>query len=174
MAYNAKAVANFILDLANVDGEPISPMKLQKLIYYAHGWHLALTGEPLISDEIEAWGYGPVVPSVYRDFKSFGNEPITNPAQDFSWDDKRIIVSTPEIPSGEMHSSARQIIKRVWEVYKDLSALQLSKMTHDPDAPWSQVVAPYGGKTPISLEIPNELIRKYFVQMGKTTGDNQP
>jgi uncharacterized phage-associated protein len=171
MAYDAKAVANYILDLATVDGEAVSPMKLQKLIYYAHGWHLALTGEPLITDEIEAWGYGPVVPSIYRDFKSFGNEPITSPAQDFSWRKGKVVVSTPEIPTGEAHETSRQILRRVWSVYKDWTALQLSKMTHAPNAPWSQVVAPYGGKTPISLEIPNDLIRNYFAKVGQAVED---
>ena len=170
MAYDGKAVANYILDLATVDGEAISPMKLQKLIYYAHGWHLALTGEPLVSDEIEAWGYGPVIPAIYHNFKSFGNEPITSPAQDFSWNNGKLVVSTPEIPIGEIHETARQILKRVWTIYKPLTALQLSKMTHAPDAPWSQVVAPYGGKIPVSLEIPNDLIRNYFAKVGQKTG----
>lgn len=172
MAYDGKAVANYILDLATVDGERISPMKLQKIIYYAHGWHLALTGEPLVSDEIEAWGYGPVMPAIYHAFKNFGNEPINSPAQNFSWENGKLVVSTPEIPAGEKHETTRQILKRVWTTYKHLTALELSKMTHAPGAPWSQVVAPYGGKAPISLAIPNDLIRNYFAKMGqKSEGD---
>ena len=170
MAYNAKAVANYLLDLARVEGEPISPMKLQKLLYYAHGWHLAVTGEPLIRDTIEAWGYGPVVPAIYQDFKPFGNEPITSPAQDFGWDHGKVIVSTPEIPTGEAHETAREVLRRVWDIYKGRTALELSKMTHAPGAPWSQTVAPHGGRAPVGLEIPNRLIRNYFAQMGETGG----
>ncbi len=165
MAYSAKAVANYILDLATVDGEPISPMKLQKLIYYAHGWHLAVTGEPLIKDKIEAWNYGPVVPSIYNDFRQFGNEPITVPAQRFQWDNEKVLVSTPEIPLGDTHDTAREVLKRVWDVYKGRTALELSKMTHAPDAPWSQVMARSGG--PVNPIIPNDLIRNYFAQMGQ-------
>ena len=167
MAYDAKAVANYILDLATVDGVAISPMKLQKLIYYAHGWHLAVAGEPLISDEIEAWNYGPVVPSIYHDFRRFGNEPITSPAQDFSWDRGRVVVSTPEIPSGDAHEKTREILRRVWDVYKGLSALKLSKMTHTPDAPWSKAVAAHGGKIQTGQKISNDLIRDYFAKMGQ-------
>ncbi len=40
-------------------------MKLHKLLYYAAGWHLGFTGEPLFDEDIEAWQYGPVVPSIY-------------------------------------------------------------------------------------------------------------
>lgn len=170
MAYSAKAVANYILDLATVDGEPISPMKLQKLIYYAHGWHLAVTGEPLIKDKIEAWNYGPVVPSIYNDFRQFGNEPITIPAQSYRWDNGNVLVSTPEVPLGDAHEAAREVLKRVWNVYKGRTALELSKMTHAPDAPWSQVTARSGGKAEANPVIPNDLIRNYFAQMGQAAG----
>ena len=163
MAYDPKAVANYFLDLGTVDGESITPMKLQKLLFYAHGWHLALTGEPLISDTIEAWFYGPVVPSVYNAFKRYGNEPIDAPAQAIALNGDAIVVETPELPAGEAHQATRDILKRVWEVYKSYSATQLSSMTHTPDAPWSQVVKPYQGKVPFNLEIPDNLIRRHFV-----------
>ena len=173
MAYNAKAVANYLLDLANVEGEAITPMKLQKLIYYAHGWHLAVTGQPLITDKVEAWEYGPVVPSVYQDFKRFGNEPITSPAQDFRWDNGQVAVSTPEIPVGDAHEATREILRRVWDVYKGRTALELSRMTHAPDSPWSQVAAPFGGKAQTGVTISNRLIRSYFAEMGETDGGGE-
>ena len=55
--YNAIAVANYFIDKAKADGVPLTHMKLQKLIYFAHGWHLALYGEPLIDEEIQAWEF---------------------------------------------------------------------------------------------------------------------
>lgn len=50
----------------------VTPMKLQKLLYYCQGYSLALTGKPIFSEEIEAWRYGPVVPSVYQEYKAYG------------------------------------------------------------------------------------------------------
>ena len=57
--YSAKAVANYFLARAKESGETLSPMKLQKLIYFAHGWHLAVFDAPLLDEEVQAWDYGP-------------------------------------------------------------------------------------------------------------------
>src|SRR5262245_29920187 len=70
--YSALAVANYFLDLAKAKGLALDPMKLQKMIFFAHGWSLALYDEKLIDEPIQAWQYGPVVQSVYHEFKSFG------------------------------------------------------------------------------------------------------
>src|SRR5258708_4237314 len=72
------AAANFFLAKGLEDGVSIDPLKLQKLVYFAHGWHLAVTGKPLIDEYVEAWPYGPVIPSLYHRFKSYGADPITD------------------------------------------------------------------------------------------------
>ena len=69
MPFSAAAVANEFLHLAHRDDRPITPLKMQKLVYFAHGWHLAITGAPLISEPIQAWQYGPVISSLYQIFK---------------------------------------------------------------------------------------------------------
>jgi uncharacterized phage-associated protein len=72
----AMAVAEYFLTLQEEEaGDLISHMKLQELLYYAQGLHLALNGRPLFDDTIEAWTHGPVVPTVYREFKRFGEIP---------------------------------------------------------------------------------------------------
>jgi len=50
-------VAEFILQQKG----PVSPLKLQKLVYYAQAWSLALNNEPIFEESIEAWKNGPVV-----------------------------------------------------------------------------------------------------------------
>ena len=75
---NCHPVANWFLDRADKDGKPLDPMKLQKLIYFAHGWHLALTSKPLINEHPEAWAYGPVIPSIYHRFKKYGRDAVQN------------------------------------------------------------------------------------------------
>ncbi|QLH42366.1 MAG: DUF4065 domain-containing protein [Coxiellaceae bacterium] len=58
-------------------------MKLAKLIYVAHGWSLALNDVPLIDEAVQAWKFGPVIESVYHEFKHFGNDVINSLAIDF-------------------------------------------------------------------------------------------
>lgn len=76
MSYVVAVVANEYLDLAQRDGEFIDPMKIQKLVYLAHGWHLALAGPPLITENVEAWPYGPVIRDLYNEFRKFRASPI--------------------------------------------------------------------------------------------------
>src|SRR5215510_7158653 len=92
--YDSKAAANWFLDL----GQPLTPMKLQKLVYFAHGWSLALTGVPLIKDAVEAWRYGPVIPALYHEFKHNGARPITDRATCLTRaSDGRLRVVTPRL-----------------------------------------------------------------------------
>lgn len=167
MAYDPRRIVNYILDLGIVDGKSISPLKLQKLLYYGHGWFLGLADDPLITEPVEAWPYGPVVPSIYQEFKGFGNEPITRKAQKLTLADGKVVLDIPEIPIGEQHMVARDILRRVWDQYKEYTPVQLSNMTHGPDTPWAQVVAKYNGKPPSGVEIPNDLIKEYFVALAE-------
>ena len=60
-------------------------MQVIKLVYIAHGWHLAIYDVPLVDDYVQAWQYGPVIPPLYYAFKRFGSGPITTiPTEDFS------------------------------------------------------------------------------------------
>ena len=72
---NVLDVAQFMI-LAAGDESDMTNMKLNKLLYYAQGIHLARTGHPLFRDQIEAWQHGPVVPSVYQQYKEFGAGPM--------------------------------------------------------------------------------------------------
>lgn len=59
--YSSFDIAKKILKLAKKDGVSVDTMKLLKLVYITHGWYLGFNEEPLISDEIQAWKYGPVI-----------------------------------------------------------------------------------------------------------------
>ena len=77
MAYPVLSIANKILAYgaaANDEGELFSNMKLQKLLYYVQGFHIAVFNRPLFNEDIEAWMYGPVVPAVYEYYQENGNE----------------------------------------------------------------------------------------------------
>ena len=152
--YSSKAIANFFLDKAKNAGEPLTQMKLHKLIYYAHGWFLGLTNEPLIDEELEAWQYGPFVPSLRGEFRDSGANPITRPAVDFDLFTEDIIVPTVKPDD----SKSISILDQVWKVYGGMTAAKLSSMTHEQGSPWSQVWKDgYRG-----IGIPNSMILNYF------------
>lgn len=129
MAYSARAVANSLLELAKQKGIfNISPMKLQKLIFYAQSWHLRLCEEELFNDPIERWQYGPVVRSVYDEFKSYGSYPITSLASDAQG-------FVPTIKPND--TTTKDFLNRILDVYGQYTALQLSNMTHQRGTSWS-------------------------------------
>lgn len=169
MPYPATAIANEFLTIAKAERKDLSPMKLQKLVFFAHGWCLALTGKPLISDRVEAWQYGPVIPSLYHEFKYSGNGAITVPATTIGFDRGKMCfetISLDDYPDDEERRDAKQIIARVFDVYKDYSAVQLSNATHMQGTPWQQVYR----EGVRNLTIPDETIKSYFQGIANVPG----
>ncbi len=150
--YSAKAVANFFLEK-----EHLTQMKLHKLLYYAHGWHLGFTEQPLLDETLEAWQYGPVVPSIFWEFGSFGASPINRLAQDFDPTPDGSI-DTPRVDPADHF--VQNLLVRTWTVYGDYTAAQLSKLTHMPGSPWTITRADNPGVK--YAGIPNALIREHF------------
>ena len=138
---SAVTVANYFLHKGQKDGISMSPMKLLKLVYIAHGWNLGIHGEPLIRERIKAWDYGPVVPKVYHAVKQFGRRPITEPIPAV----KETILPT-----------TRLLLDRVWDVYRGFSGAELSTMTHADGTPWDEI------KKAGDDEIPNDLIKRHY------------
>jgi uncharacterized phage-associated protein len=167
MATSALAVSNKFLDIAWGEGNAITPMQLQKLVYFAHGWHLALFDNALISEPVRAWRYGPVIKSVYNKFKEFGNNSITKKATDLKYFEERgEFVPVVPVLIGE---NKEVVVNRVWKVYGKYDGIQLSNITHQPGSPWSQVVAKYNNDPPLGLTIPDDLIKDYFKNQVRAT-----
>lgn len=163
MAYNSKAVANYFLDLAKESDKPLTPMKLQKLIYFAHGWCLAIYDEPLIAETVEAWKYGPVVPLIYHEFKEYGSGKITDYATEIEWvDDDALQLEfyQPQIAKTDEKTAA--LLKRIWDIYGKYSGVALSNLTHMKGTPWDQV---WNESTPSGTDIPVDLMKDYFQQI---------
>ena len=163
--FNSKAVANFLLELAAAQSEQLTPMKLQKLVYYAHGWCLALTGKPLINEAVQAWSFGPVVRSLYDEFRDFGANPITRPAMEIVYlDGEKTESRCPRLDDNKEADVgfAKSLLKRIWEVFGRYSAVQLSNMTHAPGTAWDRLNKFYSGNIPKYATIPDEWIREEF------------
>ncbi len=105
----------------------MSNMKLQKMLYYEQGFHLAVFGTPLFEEDIEAWMYGPVVPAVYEVYKDYGYNGIDpGEAEEISLSDRE-----------------QALFDEVYKVYGAYSAIGLMNMTHR-ESPWANTPAGVG------------------------------
>lgn len=140
MAYNASDLAKKIVCRTDVEhGDTISNLKLQKLLYYMQGFHLALFDAPFFNETIEAWTYGPVVPVVFREFKRYQNRSI-NPE---NYHDEL------QLPDEE-----ERMFNRVYDEYSRFSAVALMQMTHN-EGPWRS--------HDIGDVITNDELRRFFL-----------
>lgn len=130
-------IANYLLSLADQEGaKDMTLMKLMKLVYFSYAWYLTLSNEKLFTEEVEAWQFGPVIPSLYHEFKHFGNRHITEYAAYYEY-------AYSDEPQYLMINGADKnvwgIVAAVWQHYKDKSATELSRITHDDGSPWDEV-----------------------------------
>jgi len=126
---NALSVAKWFVDRANTEfvddggiAEGLTNLKLQKLLYFAQAVSLSLNDTLLFRDRIEAWKFGPVVPSVYQELKKFGNAPV-----EMAMDG----VST-------LSTEITSILEDVWSLYGKFASHELVNITHN-HLPWKQV-----------------------------------
>ena len=126
--YSSSVIAAFFLKKSFKEGIIMTPMKLLKLVYIAHGWTLSLTEEPLLSEQIEAWKYGPVIPQLYNQYREFGANDIN-----------RMLFNNlnekEELKKLEQ-SDIESLLDKVWIIYKDYSGIELSSLTHKDGTPW--------------------------------------
>jgi uncharacterized phage-associated protein len=159
------AVANRFIEISNESGgKDLTLMKLLKVVYFAHGWHLGLTGKPLVNEYFQAWQFGPVAPDVYHAFKHVGASPINSPAYTFidfnlggSIDDMKF-----EAPTVPREPNMDVFLNKIWETYGRLSAFQLSELTHQTGTPWYKAWFDNGGSMRKNTPILDEDIREYF------------
>ncbi|MBT0569794.1 DUF4065 domain-containing protein [Curvibacter sp. CHRR-16] len=138
MAYSAYAVANAFIQRAE-EGKisNLTPMKLQKLLYFAQAWHLKGTnGLPVLDDHFARWKYGPVIPAIYHEFKAFGYQPITRKATTLSMNDAGYSVLVPMVPAEDL--STWGLIDAIINSYGSFDAQTLSTMTHEENSAWAQ------------------------------------
>lgn len=137
MAYPTLAVANAFIEkaLAN-ELSDLTPMKLQKLMFYAQSWYLKIYDEPLIDDFFSKWQYGPVIPSLYHEVKSYGSSQINSLISNLMHTPQGVMIATPNVPRQD--TKTRQLIDKIVSVYGPLRGTQLSYLTHQPGTAWSR------------------------------------
>jgi uncharacterized phage-associated protein len=156
MPYSASLIAYAFVKKGIDERKFVTQMKLQKMVYFAHGFHLATFGKPLVNELFEAWKFGPVIQTIYKEYQSYGNSPITELG---SKRDK-------ELQTLDEH--AKRAIEFTWAVTKDLSASALSNWTHKENSPWAKAYTP----DTWSIAIGNESIKDYFTELLITNGNH--
>lgn len=99
-------------------GYQVTPLKLQKLLYYLQAWSLVFNDEPLFENALEAWIHGPVVPSVYRAYKHLGASRIQDNG------------SKPTLEERQ-----ENVLQAVLSTYGSRDGRFLENLTHSED-PW--------------------------------------
>ena len=146
--YEVATIADELLKIGKSRGETMSPMKLNKMVYVAHGWFLGMYDRKLIRNRIEAWKFGPVIPDLYRATKSYGKteiplERIGNP------DDTHVELEV------------RTFLESVYDTYGHLTAIDMSALTHRSCTPWDLIHV----KDQPEIENPTPLIKSYYKEM---------
>lgn len=142
--YTGLDIANFFVQLAcDLQDGSMDNLKVNKMVYYAQAWSIAKNKRLLFDEDIQAWDYGPVIPSVYHAYKSCGKNSIAEPQEHF--DESRLSAEDLEL------------LIDVYQTYGKYTGRALIDMTHSPDEPWKHVYR-YGQNNPISVS----LLRDFF------------
>ncbi|GAA2604070.1 Panacea domain-containing protein [Paractinoplanes durhamensis] len=122
----------------------ITAMKLEKLVYYCQGWHLARHGVPLFDEPIEAWRQGPVVPALFRQHRR-----------------QRTVSAWPSGDSGQLTPAQRETVDWVTIEYGKFSAIELSQMTHS-ELPWRVARGTLPDSARSTAQLSTSIMRNYY------------
>lgn len=139
----ALAVAQYILKRRQNAGAGLTPLQLTKLTYIAHGHMLARYMRPLYDEQVQAWPYGPMIPSVYRAVREFGS---------------RFIDIVPGAPVVDFDEREIDIMDRVADSYGCFDGVVLSEAMHHPGTPWQITREEHNENGPIS----NDLLAHFY------------
>lgn len=156
--YDPLAIANYLIDLSLQahDGTEASKgiylTKLIKLVYICHGMSLAHLNKPLVNEPVEAGDFGPYFTSIYRMLKDYAlSEKLTIRKITEKATAMGIEITAP------FKSNEKDLIKNVYEKFKNVSGSNLSWLTHKEGSPWSE--------TQKYENIKNENIKTFYQQI---------
>jgi uncharacterized phage-associated protein len=143
--YTAHDIANwFLVTIDREAGDTLSPLKLQKLVYYAQAWSLALLHTPLFEEDFQAWTHGPALPSLQQRFQDYDGEAIP-------------LSEIGEVPV--FSEDEEGLFKDVLNTYGNLSAKHLEELTHR-ETPWQQA----RGLLPVEVRSPQSITKTSMQQ----------
>lgn len=162
---SSESVANYFIQRSFDEGVPLTPMKLLKLVYIAHGWHLGYFDKPLINDAVQAWQYGPVIPDLYRKIKRYGRMAIDAPVEGYG------VVGDGNLQNTPPDDQTIDLLESIWKSYSRFDGIELSSMTHQRGTPWDKAWHESRGSQYQGAIISNDLIKSHYQSKIK---QNQP
>ncbi|NSZ31193.1 Panacea domain-containing protein [Agrobacterium tumefaciens] len=154
--YDVRAVANFVLDVADAEGRNVSNLHINKIVYFLHADFLVEFSRPLVSAKIEAWTHGPVFREIYREFKEFGNSSILGRARYLDPDTGRKKNAEWRF-TREEEVFLRGLVKK----YIAMTPGALVAQSHVEGGPWDQAWN-HDTKTNASMKISDEAIKRWY------------
>lgn len=158
MSYPAFAVANTLIEKSKMTSKPLTPLKLQKVMYFLTSEYAKETGgENLMLDNFQAWAYGPVVPAIYQKFKPLRANPITSYATDSQGYILKVTVAE--------NPAFGRTLNRVWDATVGKTPTQLVTISQSDGSAWSQTWNDEAGEgDPIPFEaIKNDSTYKKYL-----------
>lgn len=133
-SYDGRAVANYVLDFCERKGLSVTNLSLQKIVYFCHVWSLIDLGKPLIKHKFEAWAFGPVLPYLYREFRSYDRASITGRSTQLDLQD-----GSQRIVPYDFDLETKSLLSRVVGFYGRMRAGDLVELSHVAGGPWHTV-----------------------------------
>lgn len=166
-------VANWLLDKAEEEGSAhgkfLTQIQLNKLAYFAYGFYAGDSGKKMFQNDIEAWKHGPVVPTLYHEFKRFRYSPITKKenGRSYFFDEVNDTSITPSLTKEDIEDKENILdaLNFTWAILGNSTSGQLIEISHDESGPWCETIRRKGyscDDPPYGLAIPFEKIEKYF------------
>lgn len=141
------AAADYLICEMRERGELLTPLKLQKLIFYADAWSMALRGQELTNERFQAWVHGPVAVSQYHRFKEYQWRPID-----------------AEISKPDLLADIRNHLDEVIDVFGSETAVALERMTHN-ERPWIEARNGYSDDEACTEYIDKKITKKFYASL---------
>ena len=142
--YEPSLLSDYLLFMSREEGEVLTNLKLQKLLYYSQAWHLALYDTPIFDEDFQAWVHGPVLRSQYNRFREYRWQPIMAE------------IEKPEIPR-----KIKDHLDEILAVFGVETAIALESMTHQ-ERPWAEARGDIPDHVQSQNIISKDSMREYY------------
>lgn len=157
IGFDARAVANCMLQFAVAERIALTNLQLQKIIFFTHGAYMVRFGAPLIMNRFEAWEHGPVVPELYHALKKHGDQAIKSAVTRYDLEAGIDFVVTADFAEPVRDHLAEMVL-----FYGRMSPWELVRLSHVPGGPWAKTLERSKNTANFSLVIDPQLIREFF------------
>ena len=151
--YTPSHIANFFL---KKNSHNIDNLKLNKIVYISLGFSLAILDKDLFQEKVEAWKYGPVIPSLYHEFKCYTDQVLDRLSCFYSY-----MQGSLRIPQIEEDRDLQELLEAVYTKYGKLKTSELIVVTHKKGTPWADAYK----KNSFGIVINKEKIKEYYKKL---------